>query len=157
MYSKPKQGCAPVPIAVHTLRVYASDMAVRAGFPSPADDAKVDRLDVSKLLVQHPQASFLLRASGVSMQDLGINDQDLLLVDRALTAQHGDIVVAEIDGEFTVKQLYHLHGQVKLLAGNKTYPASVPKEGQNLSIFGVVTWAITAMHRAGYVRAGRCQ
>jgi len=156
MSSNPVVGGVPVPVDSKALSLLMSSVGVRAGFPSPAEDSKVNRLDVSELLVQHPQATFLIRASGISMVDLGIFDRDLLLVDRALTAQHGDIVIAELEGEFTVKQLYDRNGIVKLLAGNKSYPAIVPREGETLIIFGVVTWTLTPFRRAN-VRVGRCQ
>ncbi len=75
------------------------------GFPSPAQDYVEDRLDINQLVIKHPNATYFIRVSGDSMIDAGIGDGDLLVVDRALTAQHGDIVVAAVDGEFTVKEL----------------------------------------------------
>lgn len=65
------------------------------------------RLDLNDILITHPQATFLLRVRGDSMRDIGIDDGDTLVVDRALTVQHGSIVVAVLDGDFTVKQLYN--------------------------------------------------
>lgn len=76
------------------------------------------------------------------MRDVGIDDGDTLVVDRALTAQHGSIVVAVLDGEFTVKQLYKRAGRFKLKAGNPTYPDIIPCADQVLEIWGVVTACI---------------
>ena len=73
------------------------------GFPSPAQDYVESRLDIGKLLVRHPNATYFVRASGESMIDGNIRDGDLLIVDSALTPEHGNIVIAAVDGEFTVK------------------------------------------------------
>ncbi|WP_304350809.1 LexA family transcriptional regulator [Comamonas testosteroni] len=130
----------PIPVNASLLSVLMAEASVQAGFPSPAEDCAVSRLDISKILVQHEQATFLLRVGGFSMKKYGIDDRDLLLVDRAIRARHGMIVVAEIDGEHTVKKLYDAGGVVKLQAGNPTYPDIYPKDGQSLILFGVVTW-----------------
>lgn len=116
-----------------------ADCSVRAGFPSPADDFQGKRLDITRILVEHPQATYLLRVAGPSMTEYGIDDGDLIVVDRALTARHGCIVVAILDNEFTVKKLHQLNGSFRLQAGNRTYPDIVPKEAQTLEIWGVVT------------------
>ena len=115
---------------------------VCAGFPSPAEDLGAKRIDLTELLVVHVLATYFLRASGISMIELGIFDGDLLVVDRAIRPRHGHIVVAIVDGEFTVKQLYQRAGHLKLKAGNPTYPDIVPKEGQAFEIWGVVTASI---------------
>lgn len=118
------------------------DGTVRAGFPSPADDFVVKRLDLNDLLITHAAATFFWRARGLSMQSAGIGDGDLLLVNRALKARHRDIVIAEIDNDFTVKYLYQRLGRVKLCAADLTFPDIVPKDGQTLTIVGVVTAVI---------------
>ncbi len=115
---------------------------VQAGFPSPAEDFAVNRLDLTEILVRHPQATFVLRVAGASMRDMGIDDGDLLVVDRALKAVHGHNVVAVVDGEFTVKQLHQRAGRMKLKAANPTYPDIVPKDGQTIEVWGVVTSCI---------------
>ena len=115
--------------------------SVRAGFPSPADDFAEKRHDLNELLITHPAATFFWRVRGTSMQGAGIADGDILIVDRALNPVHGDIVVAEIDSDFTVKYL-HRRGRVKLVAADPTFPDIVPREGQTLTICGVVTGAI---------------
>lgn len=130
----------PIPVNASLLSVLMAESSVQAGFPSPAADHAVSRLDISKILVQHEQATYLLRVGGFSMKKYGIDDRDLLLVDRAIRPRHGMIVVAELDGEHTVKKLYDAGGVVKLQAGNPTYPDIYPKEAQSLILFGVVTW-----------------
>ena len=102
----------------------------------------VKRIDLNEILVTHPQATFLFRVAGDSMQDLGIFDGDLLLVNRALKPCHGNIVVAVVDGEYAVKQLYLRAGRLKLKAGNPTYPEIVPTEGQTIEVWGVATSCI---------------
>jgi DNA polymerase V len=115
---------------------------VPAGFPSPAEDFAVKRHDLNDLLITHAVATFLWRVSGHSMTEAGIFDGDILVVNRALTPVHKDVVVAEIDGEFTVKYFYKRGGQIKLQPANPTFPEITFKEGQSLRICGVVTSCI---------------
>ena len=115
---------------------------VCAGFPSPAEDLGAQRIDLTQLLVVHAQATYFLRASGQSMVELGIFDNDILVVDRAIKPRHRHIVVAIVDGDFTVKQLYQWAGRIKLKAANPTYPDIVPKDGQTIEVWGVVTSSI---------------
>lgn len=113
-----------------------------AGFPSPAADFAVKRHDLNELLIKHPAATFMWQARGISMIDLGIADGDVLVVDRALNPKHGDIVVAEVNGDFTVKQLFKRNGMVQLRSGNPTFPPMLFGEGQTMSVCGVVTATI---------------
>ena len=122
--------------------VTAGDACVRAGFPSPAADFAAKRIDLTTELISHPQATFLLRVAGSSMCEEGIDDGDLILVDRAIKPQHRHIVVGVVDNDFTVKKLHMAGGVVRLKAGNPTYPDIVPREGQTLEIWGVVTACI---------------
>lgn len=117
---------------------------VRAGFPSPADDFSVKRHDLNELLITHPTATFFWRVRGASMQGAGIYDGDILVVNRALVARHGDIVVAEVDSDFTVKYLHKRGGRIKLHAADPTFPDIVfdRAEDQRLAIVGVVTSTI---------------
>jgi len=115
---------------------------VRAGFPSPAGDYVERRIDLNRELIQHPEATFFLRAQGSSMVDAGIADGDMLVVDRAVAAQHDHIVIAAVDGEFTVKRLYRRGEQVMLVAENPDFPPIELNDGQEMAIWGVVTHII---------------
>lgn len=148
MYSILMSG-QPVPVSADAFALLRSECSVRAGFPSPAEDFAVQRLELGDLLIEHPQASFLLRVAGPSMREFGIDDGDLVVVDRALRPLHGQIVVAVIEGDFTIKKLFKTAGVVRLKAGNPTYPDIVPKEAQTLEIWGVVTSCIKRFVRFG--------
>lgn len=114
---------------------------VACGFPSPAQDYVEKRIDLNELLIQHPSATYFVKTSGDSMKDAGISEGDLLVIDSARQAQHGDIVIAAVDGEFTVKRLL-LHPVVMLKAENSAYaPITIGAE-DNLDIFGVVTYIV---------------
>lgn len=132
----------PVPLNVGALVLPMANATVHAGFPSPADDYVCKRIDLNDVLVTHPQATFMLRVAGDSMRDEGIDDGDMLVVNRAIKPRHGHIVVAVLDQDFAVKKLYLRGGRLKLKAGNPTYPEIVPAEGQTVEIWGVVTSCI---------------
>jgi DNA polymerase V len=120
---------------------------VCAGFPSPADDLGAQRIDLTQVLITHPQATYFLRARGHSMIEAGIFDNDILVVDRAVKARHNHVVVAIVDGDLTVKYFYQRAGRMKLKAANPTYPDIVPKEGQTIEVWGVVTSTIKQFPR----------
>lgn len=115
---------------------------VPAGFPSPAQEHAVSRIDLNQVLIRHPLATYFMTVSGPSMRDAGIDDGDRLMVDRALTPQHGNVVVAVIDGELTVKRLHRKNGVVKLVAANPTFPDIRMREETDLQVWGVVTFCI---------------
>lgn len=123
-----------------SLPLYSS--TVRAGFPSPADDYIEDFLDLNNYLINHPAATFMVKASGDSMTDVGIQSGDLLIVDRSIEATHGKVVIAAINGELTVKQLSRLNGRIKLLPANDKYRAIDISDEQDLVIWGVVIHVI---------------
>lgn len=105
---------------------------------------KSNEIDINQLLIEHPSATYLLRVSGESMRDGHINDGDIILVDSAKEPKHGDIVVAAINGEFTVKKL-QLQPRLALIAMNPDYqPIFLDTLGdiENNIIFGVVTYSI---------------
>ncbi|WP_413721368.1 translesion error-prone DNA polymerase V autoproteolytic subunit [Sodalis sp. RH24] len=112
----------------------------RAGFPSPAQDYVEKTLDLNEYCIRHPSATYFVRASGDSMTDAGIGDGDLLVVDRAEKAGHGDIVIAAVDGEFTVKRLC-LRPRLALQPMNPAFPELFP-DPDTLEIFGVVLFAV---------------
>jgi DNA polymerase V len=118
---------------------------VPAGFPSPAQDHTVSRIDLNQVLIRHPLARYFVSVSGPSMRDAGIEDGDRLIVDRAARPQHGDIVVAVVDGELTVKRLYKRGGTVKLEAANPTFPEIRPRGATELEIWGVATYCIKTL------------
>lgn len=136
------QFTSPTALDITSLVLPMPVAAVRAGFPSPAEDFAVNRLDLTQLLITHPQATFLLRVAGYSMREAGIDDGDTLVVDRAIKSRHGHIVVAVVDGEFTVKELYQRAGRVRLKAANPTFPDIEPKDGQTVEVWGVVSSCI---------------
>lgn len=113
---------------------------VRAGFPSPADDHIESRLDVSKYLIQQPDATFFVTITGDSMRDAGLLSGDKAVVDRSRQAAVGDIVMAIIDGEFTIKTLGKTkEGRPRLIPANPDYPVIEIKEEMSFEIWGVVT------------------
>ena len=112
---------------------------VPAGFPSPADDYIQGRLSLDEYLVHHKDATFFVRAKGNSMVGAGIFDGDLLIVDKSLTPSSGDIVIAAIDGELTVKRLIKRNGTVILKPENPRFKEIEFKDGQELQVWGVVT------------------
>lgn len=108
-----------------------------AGFPSPAQDYVEAELDLNEYCIQRRSSTFFVRAIGNSMSDIGLHNGDLLIVDKAEQPHHGDIVIAEIDGEFTVKRLL-LTPRPALQPMNTAYPTLWP-DPEHLQIFGVVT------------------
>ena len=132
----------PIPLAHTPVWVNALPCRVAAGFPSPAEDHAVKRVDLMEQLIKHPQATFLLRVRGESMKDAGIFDNDVVLVDRAINPRSGQVVVAVVDGEFVCKTLWLRAGRMKLKAANPTFADISPKDGQTVEIWGVVVAAI---------------
>ena len=110
---------------------------VEAGFPSPAEEELVDTLSLDDLLIQNREATFLLKVSGDSMTGAGIMPGDMVLVDKGRTARSGDIVIAEVDGQWTMKYLRKRSSGVLLLPANPKYKPITPKT--ELKIGGVVT------------------
>jgi DNA polymerase V len=119
--------------------------SVAIGFGSPADDSGVTRLDLNDILVKHPQATFLMRAAGSAMREAGIDDGDILLVDRAITAAHGHIVIAVVDEDFVCRRLFKQGNDIRLQATEQTVADIAPRDGQELQVWGVVTSAIKSM------------
>ena len=132
------------PVLISSLPLLATFLGNKAcaGFPSPADDLGAQRIDLTQLLMTHPQATYFLRARGPSMIEAGIFDNDILVVNRALQARHNLVVVAVVDGDLTVKYWHQKGGRTKLRSGNPTFGDIVPKEGQTIEVWGVVTGAI---------------
>ncbi len=110
---------------------------VEAGFPSAAEEALADTLSLDELLIQNPEATFLLKVSGDSMIEAGILPGDMILVDKGQSPKSGDIVIAEVDGEWTMKYLKKRGDNVALIPANPKYKPIKPKK--ELKIAGVVT------------------
>ena len=118
---------------------------VPAGFPSPADDYIEGSLDLNQHLIKHKAATFFVRVTGDSMTGAGIHDGDLLIVDRALDAQDKSVVVAVVNGEFTVKRIKKENGRVWLMPENAKFQPMEMKEGSELEVWGVVTNVIHSL------------
>lgn len=119
--------------------------SVAIGFGSPANDSGVTRLDLNDILVKNPQASFLMRVAGGSMRDAGIDDGDLVLIDRAVAPSHGHVVIAVVEQEFVCRRLVKRPGELCLRAADPAVADIVPAEGEGLEIWGVVTTAIKSL------------
>ena len=120
-----------------------------AGFPSPAEQYLEPPLDLNELLIKRPAATYFVRVEGDSMIGAGIHEGDLLVVDRSLRPSNGDVIIASVDGDFTVKMLSLANGEstensgeIRLVAANPKYPDIVLKSGQELDYFGKVTACI---------------
>ena len=141
MYSF-EQFAQPVPASNTPLEVLLVRGQVQAGFPSPAEDLGAQRVDLAELLIKHSQATYFVRASGRSMIDAGIFDGDILVVERAIKPRNTHVLVAVVDGDFTVKVPCQGAGRMKVKAANSTYPDIALKDGQTIEVWGVVTSAI---------------
>ena len=118
---------------------------VSAGFPSPADDFKETRISLDKVAVKNEAATFYARVAGQSMIGAGLDDGDLLVIDRSLEPQDGKIAVCLIDGDFTVKRLKVEKDCVWLMAENKRYKPIQVTEENELMIWGIVTHVLKAL------------
>jgi DNA polymerase V len=115
---------------------------ISCGFPSPADDYRESELDLNELVIAHPEATFYVRVSGDSMEGAGIFEGDVLVVDRALDARENTIVVALVNGEFTVKRLVTIGDIPFLMPENPLYdPLSITEE-MDFRVWGIATFVI---------------
>lgn len=135
IYSADLSSSLPLPYA---------DQGVRAGFPSPAQDYLSESIDLNRELVRHPATTFYARACGDSMKDCGIDDGDLLVIDKSLEPHDGDIVVAFIDGDFTLKKVKFDDENkcIWLVPANDEYSPIKITEDNNFLIWGVLTYSI---------------
>ena len=115
---------------------------VQAGFPSPAQGEYADSIDLNRALITNPAATFCARVIGNSMVDAGINEGDLLIIDRSLTPHDGSIAVCFIDGDFTVKRLSIRDDGIYLTPANASYPELHVVEDNNFQVWGVVSHII---------------
>ncbi len=122
-----------------------ADQGIRAGFPSPAQDYMHKSLDYNKELIQHPSATFYAKVVGLSMINAGISEGDIIVIDRSLDPRQNDIVVAFVNGEFTMKYLDLSHqneGEIWLRPGNEEFPSFCITPDDELTIWGVVSKVI---------------
>ena len=116
--------------------------SVSAGFPSPADDYTEESIDLNEHLISNPFSTFFLRVKGDSMINAGIKDKDLIIVDKSLIARPGNIIIAMIDGEFTIKRLSIKNNELYLKSENHNYPDFRFKNHIDVQIWGVVIYSI---------------
>ena len=133
-FLKPKKG--------DSLGQWLIEQGISAGFPSPADDFKEIRISLDKELVKNKESTFYARVSGDSMIEAGLDDGDLIVIDRSLDPENGKIAVCFIDGEFTVKRIKKEEGKLFLMPQNKMYKPIEIKEGNELIIWGIVEYVI---------------
>ncbi len=128
------------PKAKPSIPFFAS--TIKAGFPSPADDFIERTLDLNELLIKHPAATFFVKVKGNSMIGSGINSGDTLIVDRAMEATDNKIVIAVLNGEFTVKRIKKINDKLYLVPENNQFKPIEIKPDHDFQIWGVVTYAI---------------
>ena len=128
--------------ATKRFRIPLLNDSVSAGFPSPADDYTEENIDLNEHLISNPFSTFFLRVKGDSMINAGIKDKDLIIVDKSLIAKPGNIVIAMIEGEFTIKRLSIKNDELYLKAENHNYPDFSFKNHIDVQIWGVVIYSI---------------
>ena len=119
--------------------------AIKAGFPSPAEDYMRDSLDFNRDLIEHPEATFYGRVEGDSMMEANICDGDIAVIDRSIQAKNGDVIVAFVNNEFTIKYLDLTHrkeGYIELRPANRNYKPIRVDADDNFEVWGVVVWTI---------------
>lgn len=120
---------------------------IQAGFPSPAQGAFADSVDLNHELINNPAATFCAKVIGDSMVDSGINEGDILIIDRSIEAQNGDIAVCFIDGDFTVKRILINEDGISMVPANRKYPVIKVPDESNFVIWGVVSHIIKKLNR----------
>jgi DNA polymerase V len=115
---------------------------ISAGFPSPAADHADDELDLNEYLISNKSSTYMFSVKGDSMSGAGIENGDKVVVDRSLSPAHDDIVVAVVNGEFTIKRLFKRRGKIELHAENPAYAPITFAEGSELQVWGVVTGVV---------------
>ena len=131
-----------IPKQENRLGQWLAGESISAGFPSPADDFKELRISLDKELVKNKEATFYARVSGNSMENAGLSDGDLIVIDRSLNPENNKIAVCFVGGDFTVKRIVKKKGEFYLKPENKNYKKIVIKEEDQLLIWGIVTYVI---------------
>lgn len=119
------------------------DAGIPAGFPSPAEDFSELRLDLNKELIKNPSSTFYARVKGWSMKDEGINDGDILVIDKSLEPKDGTLAVCYIDGEFTLKRIKIEKDKLLLMPANKAFKPIVVSSENEFIVWGIVTYVIS--------------
>ena len=115
---------------------------IQCGFPSPAADYLEDQLNLHDYLIKKPASTFLMRAKGDSMVGAGIYPDDILIVDRSIKARSGQVVVASLNGDFTLKRMVQINGSVVLCSENPIYKPMTITPEMDFQVFGVVTFNV---------------
>lgn len=127
------------------ITLQAFESRIQAGFPSPTQGMFGDTIDLNQVLITNPAATFCARVTGNSMTDAGINDGDILIIDKSLEPHHGDIAVCFIDGDFTVKRITIKDDGLYLTPANKAFPELAVSPESNFMVWGVVSHIIHSM------------
>ena len=138
----------PQPVLISDKKVWLDvcGWKVPAGFASPAGDHTRKRIDLNDHLIRNGDATFIFKVKGDSMIDIGIYEGDALLIDRSIEPRHGNIVLAVLNNEFTVKRLHKRAGVIKLVPENPRYPTLTVKEGEEFNVWGVVTYNLHKLY-----------
>ncbi len=134
MFLKPKKG--------NQLGQWLIEEGISAGFPSPADDFKEIRISLDKELIKNTESTFYARVSGDSMENAGLSDGDLIVIDRSLNPENKKIAVCYLEGEFTVKRIIKKNNKIYLKPENKNYKEIEIKDDDELIVWGIVTYLI---------------
>lgn len=124
-----------------------ADHGIQAGFPSPAQDYLTETIDLNQEVIRHPAATFYGRVNGDSMIDEGIDDGDLIVIDRAIEPADGDLAICCVEGEFTLKRLKIEPDRVWLLPANETFAPIMITDDSRFEIWGIVTYVIKRKYR----------
>ncbi len=124
-----------------------ADAGIHAGFPSPAQDYIETGLDLNKALIRHKASTFYGRVVGDSMRDAGINEGDIIVIDKSIEARDGDLIVCYIDGEFAIKYIRHEKGKLLLCPANDKYAPIEVTNADTFRVWGVVTYTISKRYR----------
>ena len=118
---------------------------ISAGFPSPALDFEDARIDLNKELIKHPQSTYYGRVKGVSLKNAGIDDGDIMVIDKSLPPSHGKIAVCFLDGEFTAKRILIENDKVILMPENDDYKPIIVTPENDFVVWGIVVYVIKAV------------
>lgn len=134
-----------IPEFKEDLKLPLVEAFINAGFPSPADDYLEAKLDLNSLLIKNPSSTFFARVRGNSMDDVGIHNGDILIIDKSLEPKQNSVLICFIDGEFTVKKVNKVNGDFYLVPQNKDFAPIKIEKGSDFRLWGVVTYCIHSL------------